>query len=124
MNRDEVLEAIHEYAQWTSWIASDGYRSSGPSSYKQYLAKFSEGMRDLMRDDHLVPADEISADVYFRYIHQKLWAESDLLRNHDQRIVRDVEGRIADRGPNQRALRDAWYEKWGDVELPGDVVIR
>lgn len=122
MTRDEVLENIHQYAQWMSWIADDGCRSSGPSAYKEYLAKFAEGMRDLLRGDGLVPAEEITAEVFYRYQHMNLWAEADLLKNPDPRIRRDVEYDIAYRSSSRKA-RDAWHTKWADP-LPGDEVTR
>ena len=116
MTRDEVLEHIHQHAQWTSWIADDGCRSSGPSSYKQYLAKFAEGMRDLMRGDGLVPAEEITFDVYLRYANQQLWSNEELLRSSDLRVVRDVE--------YETLSRADWYAKWQNIDLPGDEVTR
>lgn len=120
MTRDEVLEVIHRYAQWSHWTASDGGPAMGPSSYKTYLAKFAEGLRDLMRDDTLISAEDVSADVFFRHYHQRLWDPQELLKSHDLRIVRHVEMDLA----KTREAREAWHEKWGDVDLPGDLEIR
>lgn len=125
MTRDEVLEIIHSHAVMNTFTAGDGHLSIGQSSYKTYLRKFEQGMADLMRNDDLIPADQITPEVYFRYHSQRLWAEKDLLRNPDLKIRREVEYDIAYRGPNpSRKKKDAYWAKWENIELPGDEACR
>lgn len=121
MTRDEVLERIHEYAQWVTFTADDGCLSTAPASRKQYEAQHAQATRDLLCGDGLVPASEITAEVFFRYLHMDLWAEVDLLNNPDPRILRDVEYDIARR--KGRMARNAWHMKWAEP-LPGDEVTR
>lgn len=124
MTRDEVLEIIHSHAVMNTFTAGDGHLSIGQSSYKTYLRKFEQGMTDLMRDDDLIPADQITPEVYFRYYHQKLWPESELLRNPHLKIQREVEYDIAYRGGKGRKAKDAYWAKWENIHIEGDEVIR